>query len=78
MQIKTWGDKSVVYHPESGNTYLLTTHYAQILELILSGLEEISLVAAVSSETGVESSEDAKLLITQAKETFTQLNLISK
>jgi PqqD family protein of HPr-rel-A system len=78
VQIKAWGDKSVIYHPESGNTFLLNGQYAHILELILSGVSDESLNASIASDFKLESGDDVSQLINQARETFARLKLISE
>jgi PqqD family protein of HPr-rel-A system len=76
MLIQIWGDKAVVYHPESGNTHLLNSEYASILELMQSSIDRETLAMQLVNENVTDSIEMSYTVIDTAITSFKHLELL--
>ena len=76
MIFKYWGDDCVVYHPESGNTHLLSTPHAQLLELLREPQTREETIKQIIAASFADTNDEAIALIETAATTYNQLNLL--
>ena len=77
MIFKYWGDQCVAYHIASGDTHLLSSTNAKLLELLRASTSEQKMVDHMIRSSLTDNEEDALVLLQTVSEKFKQLNFLN-
>ena len=77
--IQSWGQESVVYHPQSGDTHLLDVAAAHIIQsLSKNKCDTATLCAGLASQLDVDINGDFEAYVDELLVELTSLSLIER
>jgi PqqD family protein of HPr-rel-A system len=76
MIFKYWGNQCVTYHIASGDTHLLSSTNAKLLELLRANTSEQKMIDHIISASITHNKQDALALLDTVSTTFKQLKLL--